>query len=201
MSETDTGERTLKYYRERSKDYFEATKSVVIFEQIDRFLNLIKDKNGIILDLGCGSGNSLKYIIEKEYSAVGADYSDELIALAKEYTGADIFKLDFSDVAAVNCLIAEKNIRHLFASASLLHLKKKAFSDFLGGIEFKGIFFFSLKEGAGESVDAAGRFFSYYSKDELDAILERRFETLYFDRNADNLGRGNNWLSYVVRLK
>jgi SAM-dependent methyltransferase len=192
---------TLKYYSENSKNYFETTKSIVISEHIDRFLNLVGDKSELIIDLGCGSGNSLKYIIEKEYTAVGADYSDELITLAKKYSGADIFNLDLEDISAVNELISDKKIKHLFASASLLHLKKPAFIKFLDEIKFGGFFFFSLKEGSGEALDPAGRFFAYYSKEELDGILKQRFDTLYFDRNIDKLGRGNNWLSYIVKLK
>jgi SAM-dependent methyltransferase len=192
---------TLKYYSENSRTYFETTKNIVISEQIDRFLSLIADKGELIIDLGCGSGNGLKYIIEKEYKAIGADYSDELIALAKEYTGADIFNIDLEDISAVNELISVKKIKHLFASASLLHLKKTAFIKFFDEIKFGGFFFFSLKEGSGEALDPAGRFFAYYSKEELDGILKRRFETLYFDRNTDKLGRGNSWLSYIVKLK
>lgn len=192
---------TLKYYSENSKKYFETTKNIVISEQIDRFLSFVDNRDETIIDLGCGSGNSLKYIIEKEYTAIGADYSDELIALARQYSGADIFNLDLEDVYAVNKMISDKNIKHLFASASLLHLKKNAFIKFFDGIKFGGFFFFSVKEGAGESLDPAGRFFAYYTKDELDGILHKRFETLYFDRNEDKLGRGNSWLSYIVKLK
>jgi len=192
---------TLKYYSENSKNYFETTKSIVISEQIDRFLSFVNNKDELIIDLGCGSGNSLKYIIEKEYTAIGADYSDELMALAKQYSGADIFNLDLIDVSAVNKMIYDKNIKHLFASASLLHLKKNSFIKFFDEIEFGGVFFFSVKEGTGESLDPAGRFFAYYSKEELDGILQKRFETLYFDRNEDKLGRGNSWLSYIVKLK
>lgn len=192
---------TLKYYSENSKNYFETTKNIVISEQIDRFLSLVDNRGEVIIDLGCGSGNSLKYIIEKEYTAVGADYSDELIALAKQYSGADIFKFDLEDIAAVNKMISDKKIKHLFASASLLHLKKSVFIKFFDEIEFGGFFFFSVKEGAGESLDPAGRFFAYYKKEELDGILQKRFETLYFDRNEDKLGRGSSWLSYIVKLK
>jgi SAM-dependent methyltransferase len=192
---------TLKYYNENSKNYFETTKSIVISEHIERFLSFVNNKGELIIDLGCGSGNSLKYIIEKEYTAIGADYSDELMALAKQYSGADIFNLDLEDIFAVNKMISDKKIKHLFASASLLHLKKNAFIKFFDKIEFGGVFFFSVKEGIGESLDPAGRFFAYYTKEELDGILHKRFETLYFDRNEDKLGRGNNWLSYIVKLK
>lgn len=192
---------TLKYYSENSKNYFETTKNIIISEQIDRFLSFVDNRGEMIIDLGCGSGNSLKYIIEKEYTAVGADYSDELIALAKQYSGADIFQLDLEDIAAVNKMILDKKIKHLFASASLLHLKKKVFIKFFDEIEFGGFFFFSVKEGTGESLDPAGRFFAYYTREELDGILRQRFKTLYFDRNEDKLGRGNSWLSYIVKLK
>ncbi len=191
---------TYNYYQNNFREYFEITKNIVIKEQIDRFLSLIDDKNELIIDLGCGSGNCLKYIAEKKYSVAGVDYSDELIKLASEYSGADVYNLNFENVGAVNKFIKNKKAVHLFASASLLHLKKFKFIDFINKINFNGFFFFSLKEGEGEICDSAGRFFSYYTKGELDALLKTRFNTLFFDLNADKLGRGNNWLSYIVEL-
>ncbi|HOT76194.1 MAG TPA: methyltransferase domain-containing protein, partial [Candidatus Wallbacteria bacterium] len=192
---------TLKYYTENSGSYFETTKNIVISDQIDRFLSFIKDRNETIIDLGCGSGNGLKYIIEKEYSAVGADYSDQLISLAKKYTGAEIYNINIEDTAAVNEFIARRNIMHIFASASLLHLKKSVFIKFFNEIKFGGVFFFSLKEGCGESADSMGRFFAYYSRREIENIVKPRFDILDITENIDKLGRGNNWLSFIVRLK
>lgn len=191
---------TLNYYNQNSKSYFETTKNIIISDQIDRFLTFIEHKNELIADLGCGSGNSLKYIIEKGYKAMGADYSDELIALAKSYTGADILNLNIEDAAAVNKFIIDNNIKHLFASASLLHMAKASFINFFDRIEFGGVFFFSLKEGEGEAVDSAGRFFSYYTRGEVEQLLNKRFIVLDFIRNEDKLGRGNNWISFIVRL-
>jgi len=191
---------TLNYYNQNSKSYFETTKNIIISEQIERFLSFIERKNELIADIGCGSGNSLKYIIEKEYTAMGADYSDELIALAKNYTGAEIVNLNIEDAAAVNKFIINYNIKHLFASASLLHMAKASFINFFDKIQFGGVFFFSLKEGEGEAVDGAGRFFSYYTRGEIERILNKRFTVMDFIKNEDKLGRGNHWISFIIKL-
>ncbi len=191
---------TFNYYNKNSKSYFETTKNIIISDQIDKFLAYLVDEAGLIADLGCGSGNSLKYIIEKGYKAVGVDYSDELIGLAKNYTGVEIMNLNIEDAAAVNKFIIDNKIKHLFASASLLHMPKASFINFLNKIEFSGVFFFSLKEGEGEHVDSAGRFFAYYTRGEVEQLLNKKFIVLAFIKNEDRLGRGNNWISFIVRL-
>ena len=90
---------------------------------------------------------------------------------------------------------------HLFSSAVLLHFEEKDFINFINEIKFKGIFFFSLKEGVGNEYDKEGRYFTYYKKEKVEKILKNNFELLSFQRNEDFLGRNFHWISFIVKLK
>jgi len=191
---------TIDYYDKNSEKYFETTKNTVIRKDIEDFLEHIKNRKELIIDLGCGSANSLKYMLDKAYNAIGVDYSKELIKLAKKYCTAGIYYKNIEDADDINFFIEEKKALHLFASASLLHLKKKSFENFIDKISFGGVFFFSLKEGSGESYDENGRFFSYYNRGEVEAFLKKRFDIIKFTKNHDIMGRNNDWISWIVKL-
>src|SRR5690554_5841139 len=53
----------------------------------DDFLQLVikyANKNSLILDLGCGTGNILIPLLEKGYFVDGLDLSDEMLTITKE---------------------------------------------------------------------------------------------------------------------
>lgn len=46
-------------------------------------------KEGIILDLGCGTGSITRLLAEKSYDMIGIDYSQEMLQIAMEKAGED----------------------------------------------------------------------------------------------------------------
>lgn len=59
--------------------------------QLDALLSLLdKTKNKYILDLGCGNGYLVNYLVKHGYNVYGTDASEKGIAIAKE-TNADRF--------------------------------------------------------------------------------------------------------------
>lgn len=193
-------DKTKNFYNNNSKSYILKTKDIILYKQITNFLNYIK-LDETILDLGCGSGNNLKEFKNQGYKAVGIDYSQKLVDFAKNHSETNVYCVNFSNINQINKFIRFHHINHIFASSSLLHLTKKQFLSFLNTLEFSGIMFFSLKEGISESVDENGRFFSYYSKDEVENILIKRFQILGFNKEKDILGRSINWLNWFIKIK
>ena len=66
-------------------------------------------------------------------------------------------------------------------------------------IRDRGILFFSLKKGVGESRDKLGRFYSYYEKDEVEKYLEKaNFQTKkYTEGSSVGLaGDKENWMGF-----
>jgi SAM-dependent methyltransferase len=190
---------TREYYNKYAKEYFEKTKDSIHIELLNSFLKLIwRDEK--ILDLGCGSGNNLKFMKERGYNVIGVDNATALIQLAKDFSNAEIYNFDIADANSLNCLIKNMKVRHLYANASLLHLSQKEFLNFMNTIEVEGYFFVSLKEGNGEAFDKFGRFFVYYTKEKVEKILRDRFNIIYFDVTEDGMKRELNWLNWIVKL-
>jgi 2-polyprenyl-3-methyl-5-hydroxy-6-metoxy-1,4-benzoquinol methylase len=60
-------------------------------------LNMLdKDKNRCILDLGCGNGYLVNYLIQLGYNAYGTDASEKGIAIAKQENADRFFVQDLS---------------------------------------------------------------------------------------------------------
>src|SRR3989338_909449 len=72
------------------------------FPYVDKFLLHLR-KNSQFLDVGCGPGNLVRYILSKGYEAEGIDLSEKMIEIAKEkvpkgkFTLMDMRRLDYSN--------------------------------------------------------------------------------------------------------
>lgn len=65
--------------------------------QLDALLGLLdKTKNTCILDLGCGNGYLVNYLIERGYNAYGTDASEKGIAIAQKANPDRFFVQDLS---------------------------------------------------------------------------------------------------------
>ncbi|MCO5947690.1 class I SAM-dependent methyltransferase [Mucilaginibacter flavidus] len=65
--------------------------------QLDELLGMIdKPKNQYILDLGCGNGYLVNYLVGQGYNAYGTDASEEGITIAKETNPGRFFVQDLS---------------------------------------------------------------------------------------------------------
>ena len=63
----------------------------------------------------------------------------------------------------------------------------------------KGILFFSLKRGVGESRDKLGRFYSYYEKSEVEKYLEKAtFQTKRYTEGVSVglAGDKESWMGF-----
>src|ERR1700744_5670850 len=78
--------------------------------QLDSLLKLIdKAKNQYILDLGCGNGYLVNYLIKQGYNAYGTDASEKGITIARQTNPERFFVQDLSSDA----LPEQKNVRGL----------------------------------------------------------------------------------------
>jgi len=69
----------------------------VPYEQWGEYLhNLFKEygiEDGLLLDLGCGTGKLARYMSEKGYDMIGVDYSYDMLDIAREQSDASILYL------------------------------------------------------------------------------------------------------------
>jgi len=105
-------------------------------------LKIIAEKKGrVILDLGCGNGWLVNYLIEKGFDAYGTDASASGIEIAKRKNANRFFIQDLSsddlpwDLKSIsfNTIISTEVIEHLYAPKEYLDFCKKILDKNGGG--------------------------------------------------------------------
>lgn len=110
-----------------SKQYFDDLSDA---PYIDKFLDLLP-LNSKILEVGCGPGQFVKYLIEKGYKTEGIDLSEKMIEIAKEkvpqgkFQVMDMRKLDF-DNESFDGLLVPYSLIHIPSEEINLTLKEFA---------------------------------------------------------------------------
>jgi 2-polyprenyl-3-methyl-5-hydroxy-6-metoxy-1,4-benzoquinol methylase len=114
-------------------------------EALDRHLS---NKNGVILDLGCGTGLSGKEIILKGFNQVdGTDFSEKMLHKAKlKKIYRNLFLLDLNN----NVFNLENNYDAIIAAGVISpnHAKPKALKSCLKHMKPNGLIIFSLNDHA-----------------------------------------------------
>tara|TARA_A100000164_G_scaffold369702_1_gene394703 strand:- start:191 stop:787 length:597 start_codon:yes stop_codon:yes gene_type:complete len=161
---------TVNVYDKKISDYKKLISKELKDTNLDIFMNMI-ESGGKVLDLGCGTGSASLELSKRGFLPFPVDASLEMIKVAEALLKIKARKISFDE-------IDEHNFYHaIWANFSLLHITKNKFSDILkilfSALKEKGILFFSLKRGVGESRDKLGRFYSYYEKSEVEKYLEK----------------------------
>ncbi len=161
---------TLAVYADNVEKYASMVESEKPGKTLKSFLNEVAE-GGTILDLGCGPGNSSAHMLAMGFDVVATDASPEMVQIAKETHGVEANIATFDDLEDVN------RFDGIWANFSLLHAPKSAFPNYLSAIykalKPNGVFHIGMKLGTGEKRDALGRFYAYYSIEELELLLNK----------------------------
>lgn len=160
---------TLRIYQARAKDYAQLARSTEERLGFEEFVSALPDA-ARVLDLGCGPGIEAQALAKVGHFVDAWDASPEMIAQIP----------DHPRITTQICDIITLNTAHhyngIMANFSLLHLPKAEFPTMLKKISKAlcagGIVQIGLKLGIGEKVDSLGRFYSYFSQDELRTHLK-----------------------------
>lgn len=191
--------RTVDYYNQHSKEYFEATRSTDMSDLYEAFLPYLH-AGGKILDVGCGSGRDLKYFKEHGYEAEGVDASEELCQLASEYSGCKVTCCRMENFAP------DKKYAGIWCCASLLHLEDGAVAEFFrkcqDWLAEGGILFLSVKTGISTGEDEKGRWFRNFDEGKIGELLGEsphlHLEQVFY--TEDKTGRrGWKWMNVLIR--
>ena len=189
-------QKTLDVYDKHISDYEKLIAKEFKDTNLDTFMKMI-EKEGKVLDLGCGTGSASLELLKKGFSPFPVDASLEMVKVAESLLKIKVRKISFDEVDEYDFYNA------IWANFSLLHTTKNQFGNILKRLFFalkeEGILFFSLKQGAGESRDKLGRFYSYYEKSEVEKYLEKaNFRT---KKCCEGVSRGlagdkENWMGF-----
>jgi len=102
--------------------------------QLSDLISLVdKNKNKFILDLGCGNGYLVNYLIKLGYNAYGTDASEKGIAIAQKTNPDRFFVQDLSADALpaqlqpipFDTIISTEVIEHLYNPQAFIHFCKQ----------------------------------------------------------------------------
>ncbi|MDB4902165.1 MAG: class SAM-dependent methyltransferase [Mucilaginibacter sp.] len=95
---------------------------------------LDKNKNRCILDLGCGNGHLVNYLLSQEYNAYGTDASEDGITIARDLNVDRFFIQDLStgklpqelQKQTFDTIISTEVIEHLYDPEGFINFCKQA---------------------------------------------------------------------------
>lgn len=124
---------------------------------------------GYVLDLGCGPANAAAEMRRNGLRVDPVDASAEMVRLANQTHDIGARQATFEEIDV------EQMYDGVWANFSLLHASTTDFSRYLAALHRAlkpaGSFHIGMKLGNGAARDRLGRHYSYYSKDELSALL------------------------------
>lgn len=124
---------------------------------------------GRVLDLGCGPAASSAVMRDHGLQVDPVDASAEMVQLANSTYDIGARLASFHDIDE------EGTYDGIWANFSLLHARREDFPIHLRALHRAmvpgGAFHIGMKTGQGTKRDGLGRFYTYYSQDELSARL------------------------------
>ncbi|MDM1696187.1 class I SAM-dependent methyltransferase [Thiopseudomonas alkaliphila] len=190
--------RSEHYYNQHAAHFVEATFEVDMSNIYAVFLQHM-EKNGRILDVGCGSGRDALYFTRQGFSVDAFDSAQELVALARIRTRLPIEHKSFYTLEAHN------QYDGFWACASLLHCKRErlpeVFQRLIRALKVGGVGYCSFKYGVHDS-SQAGRSFVNLNESQLNALLSglANIQVLKLWVTADNrVDRQDKWLNLLIQ--
>jgi ubiquinone/menaquinone biosynthesis C-methylase UbiE len=129
-----------------------------------------------IIDVGCGAGRDVRWFESQGIQVTGIDLSAAMLAQASDLTGSSLLRMDMRRLAWFDA-----SFDGAWCAASLLHLPKRevqrALQEVWRILKPGGMAMVLVKQVEGEAwgggyVDGVMRFFAYYQRAEMAAILD-----------------------------
>ena len=162
-------QQTISVYNKNIEQYKNLVASTDLDENVELFIGMLKRK-AVVLDVGCGIGQVSSKLQSLGHVVYPVDASLEMVRVARTEFQVNASQRTFDQIDEVEFF------EGIWANFSLLHTKKKYFPEnlrkLLNALKKNGVFFFSLKTGNGENRDTLGRYYSYYSEEEVLDILK-----------------------------
>ena len=191
---TIADQQTLEVYAREAPTYAQRDKPDRIGGFLEPFVADLA-AGSVVLDLGCGSGWAAAILEARGFDVHALDASPEFAALASAKLRRPVRVGSFESLDDVAIYDA------VWASASLLHVRKTDLPALITRIARAlkpgGQLLATFKAGAGEARDKRGRFYAYYSLDELHAVVAAE-PMLAWQPPLQSAGRDFNDVETVV---
>ncbi|MEL6647129.1 MAG: class I SAM-dependent methyltransferase [Pseudomonadota bacterium] len=190
---------TLSVYSAKAGDYADLVANSTDTPQLTAFLNAIPP-GGRVLDLGCGPGNSAGRFAKAGLKVDATDASAEMVALASKRPGVVAWMATFDEIEG------HQIYDGIWANFSLLHADRADMPTHLAAVRSAlkpgGVFHIGMKTGEGAERDGIGRFYTYYTADELEGLLRAADFEPFFSRHGVEEGLAGTmdpWITWLSR--
>lgn len=192
-------DQTLGFYDQAAKDYADRFTYAKPSPSILSFFKLLP-KGGKVLDFGCGPGRSAANFRDEGFDVDAFDGSEGMLEIARTRYGIEGRLATFDQLDAVDLYDG------IWCNFSLLHAPRTEMPDHLRrlhtALKAGGVLHLALKLGEDQDRDRLGRFYTYYSEEELTDLLTAAnfeiFETSY-GNEAGMAGEIEPWI--MIRAK
>jgi SAM-dependent methyltransferase len=188
----------IYYYNQNADQFFDTTYQVDMTSLYQSFLRYLPE-HASILDLGCGSGRDTLAFKNLGHQVEAIDYSEELVAKARQLTGLPVQLDSFYELSA------QEKYGGIWACASLLHCEREKLSDVLDRIltalKPNGVCYMSFKYG-NQDREKDGRSFTDLNEKQVDDLLKDFDQVLILqqwitlDKRPD---RTEEWLNILFK--
>lgn len=195
----------MNYYEENADILVEHYESADV-NNVQNLLLKTFDINSKLLEIGCGSGRDVLFMIENNYNVIAIDGSKNMIEEAKKIH-SELKERLFHRILP-NDLEFDNKFDGIYSISTLMHLSKddlkKTLSKIYSLLNQNGKFLMSVSlfrdDIDKDGFDDKGRFFLLLSLEEWIKICEEvGFRIVETKRNKDGLDRnGIEWLTMVV---
>ncbi|RMF55463.1 class I SAM-dependent methyltransferase [Candidatus Woesearchaeota archaeon] len=138
--------KTIKAYDKFAEHYANHTFEIIPQYNLYQFINFLKGRN--VLDVGCGSGRDIKYLVEEGFNVIGIDASENMVRQAKKNAKKGRFMV--MDIEA-KLGFADESVDGIWCCDSLTHVQKKniqkVIKEFYRVLKKDGVLFVSVREG------------------------------------------------------
>lgn len=193
--------RTLEHYERNARQFFAGTVDHDVSQNIAALLGAIEAPAPLtLLDLGCGPGRDVKTFSALGHRAIGLDGSGEFVAMARAFSGCEIWHQDFLHLDLPPALFDG-----VYANASLFHVPSAALPGVLAALHATlkpgGALFSSNPRGHNEEGWNGPRYGSYYDYPTWEAyLMAAGFAPLHHYYRPEGLPREQQpWLASVWR--
>ena len=172
MADTGADAETIAVYDARGDDYARLVDGAAETPGLASFMKLVRP-GGTVLDLGCGPGGMAAILRDGGFAVTAVDASSRMVELAGQRGGFAVRRASFEDSYPAEAYDG------IWASFSLLHARRERLpsliAKFVASLRDGGIFHIGMKTATKDrnrdGRDALGRYYAYYSRDELVAMF------------------------------
>ena len=151
---------------------------------------------GSVLDLGCGPGHWAARFRDDGYTVTAMDASPEMATYAQDAYDLKVTVGRFEDITS------KASYDGIWAFFSLLHAPRSEFPGHLlrlhNALRPRGMLALGMKLGTAEGRDELGRFYAYYSEDELRTLLSEAGFTPLGARRGNGKGLAGAEETFIV---